>query len=165
MADVDEIRRTLKRVMKERGTGAIALANELGLGRTYISDFISGKKRSLGITEATAIADELEIPLKELTPEREKPPAIRKGARPHLYITEHMELRALDDEAVSRRTDGIAPAAIASWRASPAKMQDWQVAAILHALDMDDIAELARPPAPARRKPETAPRKKMRRSA
>jgi transcriptional regulator with XRE-family HTH domain len=161
MTDVDEIRRKLGSALKARGVGAVALATRLGLDRTYISDFVRGKKRSLGAAETSAIAEALELPLRELTPDLEKVATIRKGARPHLYISEHMEDRGLDDEAMSRRTDGIPAEMIAKWRSNPAKLQDWQVAALLHALDMDE-AELTRLPA---KRLKAAPSRKVRKTA
>lgn len=117
MPAIEEIRRKIKELLDASGIGPIDFAKDLGIERNYISDFLKGRKRSLSVEVTAAIAEKLDIPLKDLTPVKADPiDMIRKGQRPHLYITEHMEDRNLDDEAMSRRMEGIAPDLIAKWR-------------------------------------------------
>lgn len=150
MATVDQIRRTLRQAMANAGESPISLAKQLDRGRDYIRDFLKEKKNSLGMEVFIAISERYGIPIKDLTPVKEKPEAIRKGTKPHLYVAEHMEAHGLDDQAMAGRMDGITPEAVAKWRADPSKLQDWQIGAVLHALGLEDIAALARPPVPAK---------------
>lgn len=162
MATVDQIRRTIRLAFTNAGHSAIQVAKELGRGRDYIRDFLKGKKASLDIEVFVALSERYDIPLKDLTPKKEQPTAIRKGARPHLYLAQHMESRGLDDQAMASRMDGISPETVAKWRANPSKLQEWQVGAILHALGLEDAAALTRLPAPTKRtqQPRKAARKR-----
>lgn len=165
MATAAEIRDTIRDVLALRGTGAIAVVTAmkaLGLtsvNRDYLADFLKGKKQSLSFDFSKELADFLEIDVNLLRVKKAGPePDIRKGARPHLYITEHMEARGWDDAQLADRIDGIAgPETITAWRRNPEALANWQVQALLHAFDMDDIAHLGQLPmtvkkAPVRRK-------------
>lgn len=151
MAAVDQIRRVLRQALAGRGETAIGVAKELEIERNYIRDFLEGKKASLKIDVAVSLSERFDIPLKDLTPTKQKPPMIRKGARPHLYLAEHMEVLGIDDQTMASRMDGVSKEAVEKWRGDPSKLQDWQVAALLHALGLEDEAALSRLPLPARR--------------
>ena len=163
MPKAEDIRAFIRAELAGHETGSIAIVEEmrrLGLtnvNRTHLADFLRGKKNSLNFDFAKVFADFLSLDVDQLRAIKPLPvPAIRKGARPHLYVAEHMEDKGLDDETMANRMDGIHSDTVAKWRADPSKLADWQVAAILHALDMAE-AELSRPP--ARRKPRAMPRK------
>jgi hypothetical protein len=141
MASVDKIRLRLREAMKARGDSPIAVARDLHVGRDYIRDFLEGKKASLKTDVALALAEKYSLDIRELIPTREAA-EIRRGARIHFYITEHMEDHGWDDEKLAGRMDTDAET-VAKWRANP---QDWQIPAFLHAFGMDDVSELARPP-------------------
>lgn len=151
MAGVDQIRRTLREALAGAGETAIGVAKELEIERNYIRDFLEGKKDSLKINVAVSLSERYGILLKDLTPTKDRPIAIRKGVRPHLYLAEHMEAKGLDDRAVAGRMDGVSQEAVEKWRSDPSKLQDWQVAAFVQALGFEDEAALSRPPVPARR--------------
>lgn len=151
MAAVDQIRRTVRQAIAQAGETPIGVAKALEIERNYLRDFLEGKKASLKIGVAVSLSERFDIPLKDLTPTKDKLPTIRKGARPHLYLSEHMEARGFDDETMAGRMDGVSQEAVEKWRADPSKLQDWQVAALLHALGLEDETALSRPPAPARR--------------
>lgn len=158
MPTAPEVRATIRQALKERGIGAIKIITQMkrdGLvtvDRTYLRDFLIGKKQSLGPDFIDVLADFLGLEPKQLRVSRGIPlPAIRKGAKPHLYVAEHMEHHGLDDETMASRMDGVSAVAVAKWRADPSKMQEWQVAAVLHALGEEDPAILTKPPAPRRR--------------
>lgn len=155
MAAVDQIRRTIRLALASADESAIVVAKALELERNYLRDFLKGKKASLNLKASIGLSERYGIPLADLTPTKEVP-TIRKGARVHLYITEHMEARGLDDHKMASRIDGISPNAIAKWRDEPTKLQEWQVSAVLQALDLDDVADLAKRPAPAK-PPQQAP--------
>lgn len=148
MPSVDEIRQTIRKALKAAGHSPIAVAKDLGRGRDYIRDFLDRKKNSLDAEIMFALAERYSININDLMVTRPVP-QIRKGARPHLYVAEHMDARGFDAKDMADRMDGISAPTVNKWRANPGKLEDWQVAAILHALDMADIAELARPPKPA----------------
>lgn len=151
MATVDQIRRTIRQALTNAGDSPIWLAKELERGRDYIRDFLEEKKASLDMEVFIAISERYNIPIKDLTPTKDRPTAIRKGTRPHFYLSQHMESRGLDDHAMAGRMDGITPEAVGKWRSDPSKLQDWQVAAILHALGLEDETALTRLPLPAKR--------------
>ncbi len=148
MPTVDQIRQTIRAAMKSAGDKPIAVAKELGRGRDYIRDFLDRKKDSMDAEVMFALAERYNIDINALRVTRPLP-TIRKGARPHLYVSEHMDARGFDDKDMADRMDGIPPAMVGKWRANPGKLQDWQVAAILHALDFADVADLAKRPVPA----------------
>lgn len=162
MATVDQIRRTIRLAFTNAGHSAIQVAKELGRGRDYIRDFLKGKKASLDMEVFVALSERYDIPLKDLTPKKEQPTAIRKGARPHLYLAQHMESRGLDDQAMASRMDGISPETVAKWRVNPSKLEGWQIGAILHALGLEDEAALTRLPTSTKRtqQPRKAARKR-----
>ena len=151
MAMVDQIRRTIRQALANAGHSPIWLAKELERGRDYIRDFLEEKKASLDMEVFIAISERYDIPIKDLTPTKDRPTAIRKGARPHLYLAEHMEAHGLDDQAMAGRMDGITPEAVEKWRANPSKLQEWQIGAVLHALGLEDVAALSRLPVPGKR--------------
>lgn len=157
MPTVDQIRRKVREVLAAVGKKPMTAARELGIDRYYLNDFVTGKKRSLRLEVAIAFSEKYGVPLAELTP-TPAPAAIRRGAKPHFYIAEHMATRGWDDEDLARRMD-VDASTIARWRSSP---QEWQIPAFLHAFGMEEVAELARPPSSSK-KPLSA--RSMRRKA
>lgn len=159
MTAAAEIRATIRQVLEARGLGEIEVVTAmkaLGLTtvhRTYLSDFLKDKKQSLSFDFSKELADFLEVDVDLLRVKRAPPlPVIHKGARPHLYIAEHMEDRAWDDAQVASRMDGIGGAeTVRAWRERPEKLVDWQIQALLHAFGMDDVGQLARPPVAKKR--------------
>lgn len=70
---------------------------------------------------------------------------IRKGVRPHLYVTEWFENRGLNDEKVGARV-GVDRATIFRWRKEQHRLNPDKIAALAKALDIEP-QELWRPPA------------------
>lgn len=170
MPTAAEVRATIRKALTDRGLGEVEIVSQLKndgavtVDRTYLRDFLIDKKQSLGPDFIDVLADFLALDPKQLRVSKGIPlPSIRKGAKPHLYIAEHMEHRGLDDETMASRMDGVSAIAVGKWRADPSKMQEWQIAAILHALGEEDPAALTKPPAPRRRTP--APPKAARKRA
>lgn len=153
MPSADQIRAVINEALARHDTGAIAVVMEMrrlgltGVDRTYLSDFLSGKKQSLSFDFSQIFATFLDVDLQSLRVSKSLPTTkIRKGARPHFYITEHMEARGWDDEVLAGRMD-IPAEKVEAWRERPEKLQDWQISGFLIAFGMDEAAELARPPA------------------
>jgi hypothetical protein len=158
MPTAAEVRATIRRALAEKQLGEITIVSRLkneGLitvDRTYLRDFLIDKKQSLGPDFIDVLADFLGLEPKQLRVSKGIPlPAIRKGAKPHLYIAEHMEKHGLDDHTMASRMDGITPEAVEKWRTDPSKMQEWQIAAVLHALGEEDPAALTKLPAKRKR--------------
>ena len=70
---------------------------------------------------------------------------IRKGAKPHLYITEHMEARRLTDAVMAGRLD-VAPVTIWRWRKEQGRLNPAKIAALAYAIGLAGPEELYRPP-------------------
>ena len=69
---------------------------------------------------------------------------IRRGARPHLYITEWFEHRGLNDEKVGNRL-GVARETVFRWRKEQHRLNPEKIAGLASALDCEP-SELWRPP-------------------
>lgn len=159
MTTAAQIRTTIREALAAKGVGEIGVVTAMkaqgltGVDRTYLTDFLKGKKQSLSFDFSKDLADFLGIDADLLRVKKQAAvPVIHKGARPHLYIAEHMEARSWDDADVAARIDGIGGAeTVQAWRERPEKLVDWQRQALLHAFGMEDIAQLARPPLPAKR--------------
>lgn len=171
MTTLAQIRATIRDALAARGKGAIATVNAMkaeGLttvNRTYLSDFLDGSKDSLSFDFTQELADFLQMDVQLLRIKKHQPADIRKGAKPHLYIAEHMKQRGWDDTALASRIDGIAgPDTMESWRTHPEKLVDWQIRALLHAFSMDAIEQITRPPAPKPRA-QTPQQRKTRKRA
>lgn len=71
---------------------------------------------------------------------------IRKGARVHLYITEWMEKRGLNDEKLGLRFDPkVDRTTVWRWRTEQHRLNPAKIAALAKALDLTP-QELWRPP-------------------
>lgn len=149
-----QIRATIREALANRSIGEIEIVTAMKrdgyttVDRTYLSDFLKGKKQSLSFDFTQSLADFLRINVQELRVTKPTPGvvSIRNGAKPHLYVMEHMEARGWDEKALAARMDGISLDAVRSWIKHPEQIKDWQLGALLHAFAMDDIADLARPP-------------------
>ena len=169
MPTAHEVREIIRRALADRGLGEIKIITQMkkaGLitvDRTYLRDFLIDKKQSLGPDFADVLADFLGLEARLLRVPKGIPlPTIRKGSKVHLYISEHMDHRGLDDRTMASRMDGVSPEAIAKWRADPSKMQEWQIAAVLHALGEEDQAVLTKPPVKRSRAQKAAQRVRKR---
>jgi hypothetical protein len=169
MPTADQVRQTIRRALDERAKplGPIEVIAEMkktkryrDWDRVYLSDFLKEKpkKQSLDQEFREDLADFLGIDaeLLRITKPRKLPEAIRGGTAPRLYVSEHMEDRGLDDKRMSDRIDGVDAATVARWRSDPSKLLDWQVRAILHALNIDDVAVLAHPPRQATKRTKSS---------
>lgn len=73
---------------------------------------------------------------------------IRKGARPHLYIGEHMARRGVTDERLANRL-GRARETIWRWRVGKRRVTEKTLAELAHGLDPEMKPEdFFRPPEP-----------------
>lgn len=159
MATPDEIRQRVLNALADKNLTPIEAATKARLSREYLRDFLKGRKDSIG-KGALKLAPILGLKPADLltetptAPEPEQPPVIRRGAKIRLYITEHMENRGWDDAKLAGRIEDASPELVKSWRLEQWRMQWADVQAILHAFGMEEVSELARPPAPV-----TAPRK------
>jgi len=72
MPTLDQIRYTITRALDKKGEGAVTVAQELGLERNYIRDFLKGDKNSIKTEVALALSEYLEIPFKDLIISKEK---------------------------------------------------------------------------------------------
>lgn len=72
MPTVDQIRQTIDRALDKKGVGPVTAAQELGLERNYIRDFLSGDKNSIKTEVMLAIAEYLGINFKDLIVTKEK---------------------------------------------------------------------------------------------
>lgn len=70
---------------------------------------------------------------------------IRKSAKTHLYITEHMEALGLDDAKVAGRL-GVAPVTVWRWRKEQWRLRPDKIAALAHALGLERAEDLYRLP-------------------
>jgi hypothetical protein len=72
MPTLDQIRHTITRALDKQGTGAVTIAQELGLERNHIRDFLKGDKNSLKTEVMLALSERLGIPFKDLIISKEK---------------------------------------------------------------------------------------------
>ncbi len=72
MPTLDQIRITIAKALDKQGTGAVTVAQELGLERNYIRDFLKGDKRSMKTEVMLALSEHLDIPFKDLVISKEK---------------------------------------------------------------------------------------------
>jgi transcriptional regulator with XRE-family HTH domain len=61
---------------------------------------------------------------------------IRKGARPHLYIKEHMDARDLSDERMADRL-GVTRQTVFRWRKEQHRLDPEKIARLAAALDIE----------------------------
>lgn len=69
---------------------------------------------------------------------------IRRGAKEHLYIREHMEAKGLTDLILAGRL-GVAPVTVWRWRKSQRQLNDPKLRALAHAIGLEP-EDLYRPP-------------------
>lgn len=60
-------KRALEEAMEAAGIKAAPLALAIGRDKDYIRDYLTGRKKSLKVDDAQAIADQLDVPLSSLT--------------------------------------------------------------------------------------------------
>ena len=72
MPTLDQIRHTIAKALDKRGQGAVTVAQEMGLERNYIRDFLKGDKNSIKTEVALALSEYLDIPFKDLVISKEK---------------------------------------------------------------------------------------------
>lgn len=72
MPTLDQIRVTITKALEKKGEGAVTVAQELGLERNYIRDFLKGDKNSIKTEVALLLSDYLGIPFKDLVISKEK---------------------------------------------------------------------------------------------
>jgi len=72
MPSLDQIRLTIAKALDKQGTGAVTVAQELGLERNYVRDFLKGDKRSMKTEVMLALSERLGIPFKDLVISKEK---------------------------------------------------------------------------------------------
>jgi hypothetical protein len=72
MPTLDQIRNTITKALDKQGTGAVTVAQELGLERNHIRDFLKGDKNSLKTEVMLALSEHLSIPFKDLIISKEK---------------------------------------------------------------------------------------------
>jgi len=72
MPTLDQIRITIAKALEKQGTGAVTVAQELGLERNYVRDFLKGDKNSMKTEVMLAISERLDIPFKDLVISKEK---------------------------------------------------------------------------------------------
>lgn len=70
---------------------------------------------------------------------------IRKGARRHLYIEEHMAAKGLTDEKVAGRI-GVARETVTRWRGQQHRLNPEKISALTEALGLESPAALWTPP-------------------
>lgn len=70
---------------------------------------------------------------------------IRRGAKPHLYIEEHMEDRGLSDEQLAGRL-GVARQTVFRWRKEQHRLDPGKIAAIAEAIGLSAPTDLYRTP-------------------
>lgn len=72
MPTLDQIRLTITKALDKQGTGAVTVAQELGLERNHIRDFLKGDKNSLKTEVMLSLSEYLGIPFKDLVISKEK---------------------------------------------------------------------------------------------
>lgn len=72
MPTVEQIRNIITKALDKKGVGPITAAQELGLERNHIRDFLKGDKNSLKTEVTLALAEYLELPFKDLVISKEK---------------------------------------------------------------------------------------------
>lgn len=66
---------------------------------------------------------------------KQKPVQIRRGSRAHLYITEHMKDKGLDDKKLGERL-GVTRQTVWKWQREQWRLDPAKIAAIADALDV-----------------------------
>lgn len=154
MPPVEEVRATISNALENRPKplGAVEVIAEMkkagfrAYDRTYLRDFMKDKKRSLDQDFREDLAEFLGIDeeLLRIAKHRYNIDTIRKGAKAHYYVTEHMKARGWDDKDLADRMDVTADI-IRKWRHATS-LQDWQGMAFANAFGFDDLTVLTRPP-------------------
>lgn len=72
MPTLDQIRYTITKALDRKGAGAVTVAQELGLERNHIRDFLKGDKNSLKTEVMISLSEYLDIPFKDLIISKEK---------------------------------------------------------------------------------------------
>lgn len=70
---------------------------------------------------------------------------IRKGAKTHLYIKEHMDARGLNDAAIGGRL-GVSATTVWRWRTQQHRLRPAKIEALAHAVGLDNSEDLYRMP-------------------
>jgi len=76
MPTVDQIRHTIAIALEKKGQGPVTVAQELGMERNYLRDFLQGTKSSLKTEFVLALAEYLDLDFKNLV--ITKPKAVRR---------------------------------------------------------------------------------------
>lgn len=169
MPTVDEVRNTIRTALEllPKPLGPIQLITAMKkyggktYDRTYLSDFLKDKKRSLDQDFREDLAEFLgiDVELLRIVKPRPKVESIGDGANTHYYISEHMKARDWDDKDLAGRMEGINEETVKKWRSSRT-LRDWQAAGFALAFGFDDPAALTRPPAVSAKAKKPAARKR-----